>query len=115
MTCSACGKPLSQKQARFCSRACAIPAFRANRVPVTRNAVLDLLRGNARWWLTVSDISIWTYGYDDAAELMAIRNVIYRLRQDGYCVESRVAVWERCLAGPTMAYRLVEQALEAVA
>jgi hypothetical protein len=73
--------------------------------------VLAILRGNTGWWMTISDLAIWVYGYDDAAETHAIRMMIHRLRVLGYVPAVRDAPWSAPVCrGKTQAYRLIEQA-----
>ena len=120
--CERCGKPLTRRQmaarctARFCSLRCwAIVRWRSRQVhghkqPVIRDAVLSILRGNTAWWMTASDMAIWIYGYDDAAECRAIHVTVHRLRKSGHIILSRRLPLST-LTYKTIAhgYRLIEQ------
>lgn len=110
--CLECGQALTRKQirdgCRRCSRAC-VDSSRS----VIRGAVLDLLRSNTHSWMTVSDLAIWTYGWDDATECTSIRTALCRLRQEGFVIASRRAPWAS-LGGPTRAYRLAREPLPVV-
>ena len=106
--CSDCGRPLTRsqhwKRVTYCSRACAD----ANQPTPMQECMLDLFHQNRDWFLTVSDLAIWLYGFDDPAEQTLVRTTLSRLVQRGYRFERRAPVWLRC-HGRRRAYRLVTE------
>lgn len=96
-------------QQRFCSVQCSeTPHW-------PWQSVLEILRGNTGWYMTVSDLSIWMYGDDRPCDQHAIQMILSRLRRWGYRIESRRAVWVSPSSRRTVAYRLIEAAQERVA
>ncbi len=65
-----------------------------------------MLRANTHTWVSLSDLSCWTYGDDGPREQRAVKTTLYRLRGDGYVLAYRAVIpagqgsWQRV-------YRLV--------
>ena len=111
--CQTCSTPLTRQQianrGRFCSHRCAGTGKRQSPhgAPMA-DAALAILRANRDWFLTVSDLSIWLYGYDGPDELHLVCMTLTRLRGRGCRFETRTPAWLP-VHGCTKAYRLVSE------
>mgnify|MGYP001571900475 CR=1 FL=1 len=104
--CVSCGRLLTRRQMshrrqRYCSNECRAPRY------TTRLVLLDILRANTYAWMSTSVLSIWVYGFDDRAELVAVRALIRNLRHDDYGIESVPVTWGR--RGQERAYCLISE------
>lgn len=69
---------------------------------------LWVLRANTHTYLTLSDLAIWLYGDDRLSDRNGAKELIHRLRRQGYVFETRSVIpdypgsWQRV-------YRLVSE------
>lgn len=98
--------PIRSRQV-YCSPPCVPAPTPPPAQPYTARIILELLRCQGEWWLTIADMAILVYGDDSPADRHAVRCVLHRLRRS-HRIDTRHATWEPISTGQPLAYRLAQ-------